>query len=687
MKNILVCLLLLWGLLVSATAQAEIYALIMTIGDYQGGIPKLKGVKYDADSARKMAHLLGATDENILQFHDEQLTLEGMQHAFDELDRRVAPGDKVFIYYSGHGGRQLVHEPEERCAESIVTVNGYGLIDLETERRLKKLSERTQKIIAMFDSCYSGGLAKRGLSNPLYTPKFWSKGGVDSCEKPVNVITRSLRSALPIAGSGAKNYVYIAAAKDDEVSFDQQGKGGMATQAWLQCMSGDAVDKDKSGGLSVEEIQACAQGTINAQMKGDKGFLPQHISVTGNSQLVMTLVSKDAEVVTETEPETEPEMQPVAEVQQEPEAQPTPEAQPVQDEQPVVQITHEVPPALVVQPVPVPQPTPDVQPAHVVQTNAESGASATLSDIYNGRDDRRTVEIIPTQSNLTIGNDKFSFSVYSSNAGYLYLLMVGSDGKTFDLLFPNKLDGDNHIQTGQTLQFPRSSWEVTAQGPVGKDHILAIVADAPRDLSKLMFTNPSPFSEVSASEGGKRGIHLVTSSSSAEVQHECSDARKRNLALQQVCSDAYGAALTEVEETKAEELFSNKLAESLRYTDSAWKASHKKATRSLAAGPDIVFEKPVQNTSADGIITINSPSDLEIAFKEKQSPVDMGSLDISAEKGFFSVSLTSKLKPYIQGNRIVARNLEIPKGKFVIVINVADQQGKKTSTSYRMQVM
>lgn len=501
-KWLIACVLL--GVLAPVAARAEIHALIMTIGDYQNGIPKLKGVARDVESARQIAHLLGAKDENILQLHDEQLNLDGMEKAFDELDRRVQPGDKVFIYYSGHGGRQKVSDPTERCAESLVTVDGYGLIDAEMETRLKKLSERTQKIIALFDSCHSGGVTTRALHSSTFTPKYWSKGGEggDACQKPVNVVTRGIKLATLTPGSGGKNYVYIAAAKDDEVSLDQSNKGGMATVAWLDCMSGSAADLDGSGGLTVAEIQACAQGKIDDEMKGAKGFLPQHISVTGNPDLVMTLVSKNTEV----------------------------------------------PPVPVVQPAPVVKPEPVVQPAPVVQHNIESGAPATLSDIYNGRDDRRTVEITPTKNKLKIGNDKFSFSLRSSNAGYLYLLMVGSDGKTFDLLFPNKLDGDNYIKAGDTVQFPRPSWEVVAQGPAGKDHILAIVADAPRDLSKLPVTNAGPFSEVSATQSGMRGIHLVTSSSSAALQTECSDTRKRNLAVKQVCSDAYGAALAEIEE-------------------------------------------------------------------------------------------------------------------------------------------
>ena len=488
MKKYLICLLC--GLLASTVARAEMHALIMTIGAYQAGIPKLKGVMHDGESARSIAHLLGVKDDNILQFHDEQLNLDGMQHAFDELDRRVADGDKVFIYYSGHGGRSVVSDPVERCAESLVTVDGYGLLDAEMEARLKKLSGRTQKIIALLDSCHSGGVTTRSIKNVTFTPKFWSKAATDTCEKPVNVLTRGIRLASQTTGSGGQNYVYIAAAKDNEVSLDQSTTGGLATTAWLACMEGGAADTDGSGGLTVEEIQNCAQAKIDNQMKGAQGFSAQHINITGNQKLVMTLVSTQSEIA----------------------------------------------------------PVTPVKP--VVKPGADSGAPATLMDIYSGRDDKRTVEITLAQEKLKIGKDNLNFSLRSSHEGYVYLLMAGSDGKAFDLLFPNKLDSDNRIQAGATLQFPRAGWEVTAQGPVGRDHILAIVADAPRDLSRFPLGNAGPFSEMPTNSNTTRGIHLVTTA--AAVRTECGEVKKRNLTVRQtpnkVCSDAYGAALAKVSE-------------------------------------------------------------------------------------------------------------------------------------------
>jgi len=522
-KFILTCALILSG-----TANAEIYGLLIFNGDYQGGIPKLEGVKHDVASARSIAHLMGVKDENM-QVHQE-LTLEGMRNAFDQLDQRVTSGDKVFIYYSGHGGRQYVTVPVERCGESLVSINGGFFSDAELEEHLQKLSGRAQKVIAMLDSCHSGGVTTRAVQNKKFTPKYWSKGGQDACYKPSNIVTRSISKATRSAGTGGKNYVYIAAAKNDEVSLDQPDKGGFATLAWAECMAGEAKDADGSGGLTAEEIRVCAQQKIDAQTKGLEGVLPQHISVIGNSDLVMTLVASKADTpVIQVTPTT-----PLGQDKCRDSDKRNLAVNRACSEADGVSIT-----------------AAQVSAPSVVQLTipvAQSGAPATLLDIFNGRDDRRTVTITPVKNRLKIGSDKFSFSLRSSHTGYLYLLMVGSDGNTFDLLFPNKLDGDNYIKADQTLQFPRPSWEVVAQGPVGTDHILAIVSDAPRDLSQLSITNAGPFSVVSATSTGQRDIQRVTSTASAAQQSECSDSKKRNLAVKQICSDAYGAALESVEE-------------------------------------------------------------------------------------------------------------------------------------------
>ena len=484
----------------SKPPSATAHALIMTIGDYQGNIPKLKGVPYDSATATKIAQRMGVPAANIQTLKDGDLTLEGMRKALDELEAKLGGNDQVFIYYSGHGGRQLVQEDgNERCAESLITVDGQGFTDAEMERRLKRFSEKAQKTIVFLDACHSGGVTTRSVSaaNAAFAPKSYTPPGV-SCTKPTNVLTRSISQPKP-PGSGGANFVYIAAARDSEVSLDQPGRGGVASQAWLACMSGAAKDLDGSGGLSAEEIQACAQDRIEKQLKGAQGFLPHHVSINGNPAMVLSYAVKD--------------MEPPA----------------------VVAVSAAAAPAVVAAPAAAAQ--------------AKPSALAALNDIYNSRDDRRLVNLTTANPTLKIGRDAINFTLTSREGGYVYLLMVGSDGQTFDLLFPNQLDRNNLIEPGASMRLPRPAWQLTAEGPPGKDTLLAIVTDNPRDFSDAGLKPSGPFSAVEAVAA--KDIQLVTAGATQPADAECANpASTRNIAIKKRCSTGYAAALLTIEEVR-----------------------------------------------------------------------------------------------------------------------------------------
>lgn len=150
---------------------------------------------------------------------------------------------------------------------------------------------------------------------------------------------------------------------------------------------------------------------------------------------------------------------------------------------------------------------------------------------------------------VKIGRDKVEFTLTSSHAGYVYLLMVGSDGKEFDMLFPNQLDKNHQIAAGQSLSLPRPNWQLTAGGPPGKDQLLAMVTDAPRDFSKINFAPAGPFSMVAASPVSAKDIQFVTSVSANAESDECGEeVRKRSLRIGKSCSNAFGAAMLTIEE-------------------------------------------------------------------------------------------------------------------------------------------
>lgn len=495
------------------------HALIMTIGDYQGNIPKLKGVPHDSATASEIARRMGVPAANIRTLKDGELTLEGMRRAFDELEAKLGGDEQVFIYYSGHGGRQLLQEDGgERCAESLITVDGQGFSDAEMERRLKRLSEKTQKTIVFLDACHSGGVTTRsvGAGSAAFTPKSYTPAG-QNCLKPSNVLTRSIAAPKP-AGSGGANFVYIAAARDSEVSLDQPGRGGVASQAWLACLAGAAQDRDGSGGLSAAEVQACAQERINEKLKNVQGFMPHHVSITGNPSMVLSYA---AAAPAATAPAgVAPVPLPVA------------------------------PPAAVVVPVPAPAAAPAATAAAApVAAPVRLSALAALQDIYNSRDDRRLVTLTSPKPALKIGVDTVDFTLTSREGGYVYLMMVGSDGETFDLLFPNQIDRNNLIEPGGTMRLPRPSWELSAEGPPGKNTLLAVVTDNPRDFSAAGLKPAGPFSVVEAVAA--KDIQLVTAGAAQAPQGECGGtASTRTLAVKKRCSTGYAAALLTIEEVR-----------------------------------------------------------------------------------------------------------------------------------------
>jgi len=465
----------------------------MAISDYPSPITKLKGVGHDVDSALEIAQRLGVSSANTTVLRDSQLKLDLMRDAFETLTRKLSGQEQVFIYYSGHGARSLLQENNtQRCSEMLVTADGFGFSDSELEVYLRRIAEKTQRLIVMLDACHSGGVTLRSLKtgSSAFIPKATDLKG-ESCSKPDNIVSRGLgKRGEP--GQGSANFVHIAAAKDSEISFDQPDKGGVATQAWLACMRGGANDIDASGAISAKEIQACAQGRIDEQLSKASGLLPHHITVLGNSDLILDYKQG---------------------------AKPTQVAAMLE--------------------------TPVLKPSGPEKINP----TATLQDIFNNRDDRRLVSLTSTSATLKIGRDALDLTLTSREGGYAYLMMVGSDGKTFDLLFPNQLDKDNLIGPEGKLRLPRPKWQMVSEGPAGKNTLLAIVSDTPRDFSNTGAQASGPFSAIPTVAA--KDIQLVVSGGATSSQNECSDAvALRNFSVRKRCSNGYGAAVLTIVEVQ-----------------------------------------------------------------------------------------------------------------------------------------
>jgi hypothetical protein len=598
----------------SLTPRASRHALIIGVGQYSDpAVPSLAGVALDMDSATLMALQMGVPQSNITVVRDLAATKSRILSEISQLNTRVADGDRVFIYYSGHGTRW--YDPairEDTCVEALLASDRGTLTNDEMAALLKPIADKTDKLMVLYDACHSGGVINEpmrtrsiNLGGEVLTPRFSPIGTAAQCAQPTNLRTRSLLGEQQKRGGLPENIVHISSSRNDEVSFDDPRRGGVATVAWRECMAGEARDLDGSGQVSVEEIAACAQAKINTRFANNPTQQPHNITITGNKGFVPALfaalpvVGQIAQVVSvvsavsavttlananrptpaantaATAPSPTAPAAPATSANSAPVSPPT-VATPVRPPSPTntAPATTTAPsvatPALpTVPPTPVaatpaspvaPNPASTAAPAMPVVATPPAAAApviptvmgpqATINELMAQRDGRRKVDISLSRPVLQVGRDALDFRVTSSHAGHVYVGLLGSDQQSFYLLFPNDLDRDNQITAGQTLQLPRPNWRVTAGGPAGTNRMVVLVTESPRDAAALQGSTGSdkagPFVRTLTTPEGRSNIGWFLTSSANADKPECRPSTRRNLVVAPVCSDAFGAAVVDV---------------------------------------------------------------------------------------------------------------------------------------------
>jgi hypothetical protein len=518
--------------------KASRHALIIGVGEYKvSGVMSLKGVPNDVQSAKQMAMAMSIPEDNITYLRDHQATADQIRQAIQDLNARVRPGDRVFVYYSGHGTRWV--DPKgnpDHCTEGLLSTDGQAITNTEVGELLSPIANKTDKLMVFYDACHSGGIASQplrtrsmGAGAAQLTPKFVGALSSEACAKPANMKTRALSTELGAKGILPENIVSIAASRPDEVSFDDAKSGGLATVAWRDCMLGKAKDMDQSGSVSVAEITRCAQDSLNQKLAQYPDILGQHMTIGGNKEFIPTFQVASAGAVSLPLPVSAPANTPTA-----PTAAPPAVTTPAPSSLPPTQS-----PSSLVPSEPEPS-TQAVQPAQL------------LANIHAQRDATRVLNVSAQPSVMRIQQDPLRLNIQSPRSGYLYIALAGSDQKSLYLLFPNSLDGDNYVQANQTIELPRAGWRVTAGGPKGVNTVLVMVADSPRNVAQLAGQKAGPFVKPLLSLEGKSQLNTLLGQSENSDQLVCQQGgRSRNLSVEAVCSDAFGSALIRVEEVDA----------------------------------------------------------------------------------------------------------------------------------------
>lgn len=514
--------------------KASRHALIIGIGEYAtSGVMSLKGVKNDMQSAQLIAQTMSIPDDNIRYLRDEQATAQQIRQAVEDLNARVRPGDRVFVYYSGHGTRWVDPKEPDHCTEGLLSTDGKAISNIEISEMLSPIASKTDKLLVFYDACHSGGIANQplrtrsfNLADAVLTPKFAGNMSPEICAKPSNLRTRSLSGELGTKGILPDNIVSIAASRPDEVSFDDARSGGLATVAWRDCLQGKARDLDGNGLLSVEEITSCAQSSMDLKLRQFPDVLGQHMTIGGNKAFIPSYQ------VASTAPTPAPMSAPVsapAPAAVAPSPAPAPAAVPP-SAAPVASAT----PSL---------PQPSVTPVKPAQL---------LGQVHAQRDAARPLSVTAQPAVMRILKDPLQLTVTSPRSGYVYVALAGSDQKSLYLLFPNGIDGDNRIEANQPIQLPRKGWRITAAGPKGVDTVLVMVTDSPRDLSSLGGEAAGPFIKTFLTPQGNSQLQALLGNSANGDQQVCQQAgATRNLAVERECSDGFASALIQIEERDA----------------------------------------------------------------------------------------------------------------------------------------
>ena len=472
-----------------APVLASNHALIITVSEYQRS--PLPGVLTDRKLANELARRFGVPSQNIVELSEQQVTREGLKQALADMNQSIMPGDRLYVYFSGHGARFL-SKATGQCTESIVMQDMRVVTNTEFASMLKPLSAKTDKTLVMLDSCHSGGVARAASSRSAgllkgLRPKYSPEASSPECSLAVNLGSFSQARGIDL-NTTDNNLVVLAAARPNEVAWDTS-KGGALTYNFEQCLGSGAADTDHSGSLSMQELTACVQARLD---KTQDESARQHATLAGNGALVPAFGNA-------------------------PPADPGPGA-----------------------PVPPGAPAP-------------ADPLAMLNDIYGQRDDRWGVQAT-AEAALKIGSH-LSLSVHSQRDGFVYVFYQGTQPGSFYLLFPNQLDSDNSIAADREMPLPRPQWSVTALGPTGTDHLLVMVTESPRDFSQLALpaeyvSQAGPFEKIRTTVTSAQQISRIAMLSAAAGSEACKgSSAARDLGVVKRCSNVFGAALLSVEET------------------------------------------------------------------------------------------------------------------------------------------
>lgn len=444
------CCLIVFAISLFSTAAARDFALVIGINEYFDSRANLRGPVKDADLIVDLLENqldYKGVNTDIVVLTNQSATKDAIISEFEEIIREAQPGDRVFIYYSGHGHQvtDTSNDEPDGCDEALLVADGKSITDDEIDSLLSRI--QSDEILMIVDSCFSGTITKSIPSPGQPKTKNYSSFDADlRCNVAANkqgakygVGAQSRGIAGEFASSNAQNNVIgLTATAHNQVAYDalRSNEGSVFTQVLYNQLA--TTSKSISFSTVQAETAAVVRDTLIAH-----NLEPHTPQIFGNEEW------RDRDFFQFGNLTTTPDLAPVTELS-------------------------------------------DIAGSVVIDE--------FFTKLLNGQNNQ--VVVRTDLSDYRLEQD-IKIDVYSALGGYIHLFERDADGR-LALVYPNRYNSRNDISGDITIRLPSmeyGNFNFYAVEPYGVNRLIAVVTQENLNLyEEAVGTSIGPFKVYSSTD-------------------------------------------------------------------------------------------------------------------------------------------------------------------------------------------
>ncbi len=226
----------------SATPQRRAYALVIGVEAYRD-LPPPTGARSDAETfAALLRETMGLPQENVRLLVDDRATRSDIIGQLEWLEENVSAGDRVYVYFSGHGSP----EPAEGTSYLLpyeATPENMTRTGVQLQEVIDRLEDTpAREVLAFVDACFSG-MGDR------------------------SVIPEGTRPLVPAQGAVPSSRVAVfSASQANQISGNRPGQDiGLFTHYLVEALGQGRADLDGDGQISLAELEAYVSPRVSRE--------------------------------------------------------------------------------------------------------------------------------------------------------------------------------------------------------------------------------------------------------------------------------------------------------------------------------------------------------------------------------------------------------------------------------------